>query len=89
MAMALSSSVVAADDVLITYTSDGVDHDQVVPFDTLVPLYYPGWITTFQTTNDCLLNVFPLDKSIYVSPGAHAYNPGFDARDIECTILPP
>ncbi|XRM40434.1 hypothetical protein ABZX51_003754 [Aspergillus tubingensis] len=83
MAMALSSSVIAAD-VLITHTSNGVDHDQAVPYNTVVDLDYPGWITTFQTTSDCYLNVNPVDQAIYVTAGAHAYNPGFDARDINC-----
>ncbi|GLA58915.1 hypothetical protein AtubIFM55763_005816 [Aspergillus tubingensis] len=84
MAMALSSGVIAADDVLITYTSNGVDHDQVVPVDTIVDLDYPGWITTFQTTSDCLVNTNPVDKGIFITTGAHAYDPGFDARDIAC-----
>ncbi|GLA06336.1 hypothetical protein AnigIFM60653_007268 [Aspergillus niger] len=82
-AMALSTGGFAVD-VDIAYTSNGVEHVQVVQSNTIVPLDYPGLITTFQTTYPC--DLFPSSEvnALYVHPGAHVINPGFDAATIVC-----
>ncbi|GKZ66555.1 hypothetical protein AnigIFM50267_000419 [Aspergillus niger] len=82
-AMALSTGGFAVD-VDIAYTSNGVEHVQVVPSNTFVPLDYPGLITTFQTTYPCDLYPLQGDGSLYVQPGAHVVNPGFEAAEIVC-----
>ncbi|GKZ76335.1 hypothetical protein AnigIFM56816_005315 [Aspergillus niger] len=85
-AMALSTGGFAVD-VDIAYTSNGVGHVQVVQSNTFVPLDYPGLITTFQTTYPCNLTPRPMDDVLYVDPGAHVYNPGFEAADIVCVDI--
>ncbi|PYH72049.1 uncharacterized protein BO88DRAFT_412175 [Aspergillus vadensis CBS 113365] len=85
-AIALSSSVLAAiDTVDISYTSNGVLHNQTITSGVITLLDYPGLITTFQANSPCnIFHVDPLQGGTQVDEGAHTYDPGFNATSLIC-----
>ncbi|XRM40436.1 hypothetical protein ABZX51_003756 [Aspergillus tubingensis] len=85
--MALSTSVLAASDTVdLSYTSDGVLHNQTVTSGEWTNLDYPGLITTFQSNGPCsIVNGDPLQQDgMQVDAGDHTYDPGFNATMVLC-----